>query len=140
MDLWIQISRHELESLLKRIDLLVLNDGEAKLMMDTSNVVAAGHRLRGMGPKNVIIKKGEHGAMLFGESGFFACPAYPLQEVFDPTGAGDYDFADLTGAIARGSILASFTCESFSTHALQDLTMEAFEERLDTYRRYCRFE
>lgn len=156
MDLWIQISRHELESLLKRIDLLVLNDSEAKLMMDTSNVVAAGHRLREMGPKYVIIKKGEHGAMLFGESDFFACPAYPLQEVFDPTGAGDtfiggfagylaslgkreYDFADLTGAIARGSILASFTCESFSTHSLQDLTREGFEERLATYRRYCDF-
>jgi cytidine kinase len=156
MDLWIQISRHELESLLKRIDLLVLNDGEAKLMMDTSNVVAAGHRLREMGPKYVIIKKGEHGAMLFGESDFFACPAYPLHEVFDPTGAGDsfiggfagylaslgkreYDFADLTGAIARGSILASFTCESFSTHSLNDLTREGFEERLATYRRYCSF-
>jgi len=94
--------------------------------------------------------------MLFGESDFFTCPAYPLQEVFDPTGAGDtfiggfagylaslgkseFDFADLTGAIARGSILASFTCESFSTHALQDLTADGFEDRLATYRRYCSF-
>lgn len=156
MDLWIQISRHELESLLRRIDLLVLNDSEAKLLMDTSNVVAAGHRLREMGPKNVIIKKGEHGAMLFGESDFFACPAFPLHEVFDPTGAGDsfiggfagylaslgkesYDFADLTGGVARGTILASFTCESFSTHSLHDLAPEAFEERLATFRRYCTF-
>ena len=154
MDLWIQISRHELESLLKRIDLLVLNDSEAKLMMDTSNVVAAGHRLREMGPKYVIIKKGEHGAMLFGEEGFFACPAFPLHDVFDPTGAGDsfiggfagylaslgkttYDFADLTSGIARGTILASFTCESFSTHSLHDLTQEAFDARLATFRQYC---
>jgi len=156
MDLWIQISRHELESLLERIDLLVLNDSEAKLMMNTSNVVAAGHGLRSMGPKYVIIKKGEHGAMLFGEGEFFACPAFPLHDVFDPTGAGDsfiggfagylaslgkesYDFADLKSGIARGTILASFTCESFSTHSLHDLTREGFEERLTTFREYCDF-
>ena len=156
MDLWIQISRHELESLLKRIDLLVLNDSEAKLMMDTSNVVSAGHRLRAMGPKYVIIKKGEHGAMLFGDGEFFACPAFPLHDVFDPTGAGDsfiggfagylaslgkkeYDFADLNSGIARGTILASFTCESFSTHSLHDLTPAAFSERLETFRQYCEF-
>ena len=140
----------------QRIDLLVLNDSEAKLMMDTSNVVAAGHRLREMGPKYIIIKKGEHGAMLFGEEGFFACPAFPLHDVFDPTGAGDsfiggfagylaslgkttYDFADLTSGIARGTILASFTCESFSTHSLHDLTQEAFDARLATFRQYCTF-
>jgi len=156
MDLWIQVSRHELESLLKRIDLLVLNDSEAKLLMDTSNVVAAGHQLRSMGPKYVIIKKGEHGAMLFGEGEFFACPAFPLHDVFDPTGAGDsfiggfagylaslgkksYDFADLKSGIARGTILASFTCESFSTHSLHDLTQEGFNERLATFREYCEF-
>lgn len=157
MDLWIQVSRDELERLLQRIDLLVLNDSEAKLMMDTPNVVSAGHQLREMGPKYVIVKKGEHGAMLFGESDFFACPAYPLHDVFDPTGAGDsfiggfagylatlgrdeFDFAHLTSAIARGTILASFTCESFSTHALHDLTTEKFEERLDAFHGYCSFD
>lgn len=157
MDLWIQISRDELERLLKRIDLLVLNDSEAKLMMDTPNVVSAGHRLREMGPKNVIVKKGEHGAMLFGESDFFACPAFPLHEVFDPTGAGDsfiggfagylaglgkteFTFDDMKSAIARGTVCASFTCESFSTHALQSLTDEAFEERLESFRRSSSFE
>lgn len=156
MDLWIQISRDELESLLKRIDLLVLNDSEAKLMMDTSNIVAAGKALREMGPKYVIVKKGEHGAMLFSEDDFFTCPAFPLHDVFDPTGAGDsfiggfagylaslgkddYSFDDLTSAIARGTILASYTCESFSTHSLQSLTQEAFEERLTTFRDYCSF-
>lgn len=156
MDLWIQISRHDLERLLKRIDLLVLNDSEAKLMMDTSNIVAAGRQLREMGPKYVIVKKGEHGAMLFGETDFFTCPAFPLDDVFDPTGAGDsfiggfagylaslgkkeYSFDDLTSAIARGTILASFTCESFSTHALQSLTLEKFEERLQQFRDYCDF-
>ena len=125
-------------------------------MMDTSNVVSAGHRLRAMGPKYVIIKKGEHGAMLFGDGEFFACPAFPLHDVFDPTGAGDsfiggfagylaslgkkeYDFADLKSGIARGTILASFTCESFSTHSLHDLTPAAFSERLETFRQYCEF-
>ncbi len=157
MDLWIQISRPELERLLGRVDLLVLNDSEAKLMMDTSNIVAAGHRLLEMGPRYVIIKKGEHGAMLFGDNDFFACPAYPLHDVFDPTGAGDsfigglagylaslgkgtYEFSDLTSGIARGTILASFTCESFSTHSLQDLTRVTFDKRLADFRRYCTFD
>lgn len=156
MDLWIQISRPELETLLQRIDLLVLNDSEAKLLMETSNVVAAGHRLRELGLKHVIIKKGEHGAMLFSEDRFFACPAFPLHDVFDPTGAGDsfigglagylanlgkksYDFVDLKAGIACGTILASVTCESFSTHSLQDLTKAAFEERLAAFRGYCDF-
>ena len=156
MDLWIQISRDELERLLKRIDLLVLNDSEAKLMMDTSNIVAAGKTLREMGPKYVIVKKGEHGAMLFGEDEFFTCPAFPLHDVFDPTGAGDtfiggfagylaslgkdeFSFDDLTSAIARGTIVASFTCESFSTHAVEALTEDAFNERLEAFRGYCAF-
>tara|TARA_R110000850_G_scaffold245374_1_gene370263 strand:+ start:510 stop:1421 length:912 start_codon:yes stop_codon:yes gene_type:complete len=156
MDLWIQISRDDLERLLGRIDLLVLNDSEAKLMMDTSNIVAAGKALREMGPKYVIIKKGEHGAMLFSENDFFTCPAFPLDEVFDPTGAGDtfiggfagylaslgkdeFSFEDLTSAIARGTILASFTCESFSTHSLEALTQESFDARLETFRGYCTF-
>ncbi len=157
MDLWIQISRDELERLLQRIDLLVLNDSEAKLMMDTSNVVAAGRALREMGPKYVIVKKGEHGAMLFSEDDFFACPAFPLHDVFDPTGAGDsfiggaagylsslgkdeFSFDDLTSAIARGTILASYTCESFSTHALQELEKDDFEARLASFRKYCKFD
>jgi len=157
MDLWIQISRDELERLLQRIDLLVLNDSEAKLMMDTSNVVAAGRALREMGPKYVIVKKGEHGAMLFSEDDFFACPAFPLHDVFDPTGAGDsfiggaagylsslgkdeFSFDDLTSAIARGTILASYTCESFSTHALQELEKDNFEARLASFRKYCKFD
>jgi sugar/nucleoside kinase (ribokinase family) len=109
-----------------------------------------------MGPKYVIVKKGEHGAMLFGEEGFFACPAFPLDDVFDPTGAGDsfigglagylatlgkseFDFADLTSGIARGTILASFTCESFSTHSLDSLTHDEFDSRLTKFREYCTF-
>lgn len=157
MDLWIQISRDELESLLKRIDLLVLNDSEAKLMLDSSNVVAAGKQLREMGPKFVIVKKGEHGAMLFSEDGYFTCSAYPLHDVFDPTGAGDafiggfagylaslgkdeFDFDDLKSATVRGTVIASVACESFSTHALEELTKEGFDERFETFRGFCAFD
>ena len=156
MDLWIQISHPELLSLLKRIDLLVLNDSEAKLLMDTPNLILAGKKMLELGPRYVIIKKGEHGAILFGDDDYFMCPAFPLEDVFDPTGAGDsfiggfagylaslekdqFSFDDLSNAIARGTIMASFTCESFSTHKLQDLTKEEFEGRLSRYRDYCDF-
>ncbi|MDC0276312.1 PfkB family carbohydrate kinase [Verrucomicrobiales bacterium] len=154
MDLWITIARDRLDDLLKRIDLLVLNDGEAKQMMETTNLITAGHKLLEMGPRYVIIKKGEHGAMLFGkEKGeFFSTGAFPLHEVFDPTGAGDsfiggfagylasldrpgdYEFSDLTAAVVRGSIVAGYTCESFSTHKLQALTQEEFDARLAEFR------
>ncbi len=156
MDLWIQISHPELLSLLKRIDLLVLNDSEAKLLMDTPNLVSAGKKLRDLGPQYVIIKKGEHGAMMFGDDDYFICPAFPLENVFDPTGAGDsfiggfagylatlekdkFSFDDLSSATARGTIMASYTCESFSTHKLQDLSQDEFDSRLTRYQDYCDF-
>ncbi|MCF6314260.1 MAG: PfkB family carbohydrate kinase [Verrucomicrobiales bacterium] len=156
MDLWITVARERLLELLPRLDLLVLNDGEAKLLLDTGNLVEAGHRLLEMGPKFVIIKKGEHGALLFGKDRFFTCGAYPLLSLHDPTGAGDsfigsmagylcsldqseLDFDHLTGAIARGTIIAGYSCESFSTHRLQELTTEEFETRLNEFRQYSTF-
>ena len=157
MDLWITIARDRLLELLRRVDLLVLNDGEAKQLVDTTNLIEAGHRLREMGPRFVVIKKGEHGALMFGEHRFFSCGAFPLREVFDPTGAGDsfvgglagylasldktsYDFDDLIRAAVRGSILAGYTCESFSTHRLQKLRPDEFETRLDEFRRFSQFD
>ncbi len=159
MDLWITIARDRLDELLERIDLLVLNDGEAKQMMETTNLITAGHKLLEMGPRYVIIKKGEHGAMLFGkEAGeFFSTGAFPLNDVFDPTGAGDsfiggfagylasldrpngFEFTDLAGAVVRGTIVAGYTCESFSTHRLQDLTQEEFEARLAEFQKFTTF-
>ncbi len=156
MDLWITVARERLLELLPRLDLLVLNDGEAKLLLETGNLVEAGHRLLEMGPKFVIIKKGEHGAMLFGKNRFFTCGAYPLLTLHDPTGAGDsfigsmagylcqlnkseLDFDHLTGAIARGTIIAGYSCESFSTHRLQQLSTEEFETRLEEFRQYSTF-
>ena len=149
MDLWIQISRHELENLLKRIDLLVLNDGEAKLMMDTSNVVSAGHRLREMGPKYVIIKKGEHGAMLITRDALVSLPVYPTEKVKDPTGAGDCfaggmmayvaksgrtDLAALKMSLAYGACVASIAIEDFSMRSLQAADTDTVESRMKQYR------
>lgn len=156
MDLWITVARERLIELLPRLDLLVLNDGEAKLLLDAGNLVEAGHRLLDMGPRFVIIKKGEHGALLFGKNRFFTCGAYPLLQLHDPTGAGDsfiggmagylsslegaeLDFDHLTGAVARGTVVAGYSCESFSTHRLLELTNEELATRLEEFREYSTF-
>ena len=150
MDIWIHNEREELLELLKKIDLLVINESEAQLFMETRNLVRAGKKLLGMGPENVIIKTGEHGSMLFGknESEFFRLGAYPLEEVEDPTGAGDCfvggiagfiasinqgspSFDELKSAIVRGTVMASFDCESFSVEALSSLDPEQISQRLN---------
>jgi sugar/nucleoside kinase (ribokinase family) len=102
MDLWIEIANERLHEVLKRIDLLVINDGEAKEFAGTTNLVDAGRRLQAKGPRFVIVKRGEHGSFLFGENkeDFFACSAYPLHSVFDPTGAGDSFLGGLSGWLA----------------------------------------
>ena len=126
MDLWINIQRDELGELLRRIDGLVLNDSEAKLLAEDENLVRAGHAVRKMGPNFVVIKKGEHGAMFFSEHEMYVMPAYPTPRVVDPTGAGDsfaggmmghlaaldrFDPQALKEALAYGVITASFTVE-----------------------------
>ena len=150
MDIWIHNEREELLELLKKIDLLVINESEAQLFMETRNLVRAGKKLLGMGPENIIIKTGEHGSMLFGknESDFFRLGAYPLEEVEDPTGAGDCfvggiagfiasinqgspSFDELKSAIVRGTVMASFDCESFSVEALSSLDSEQISQRLN---------
>ena len=158
MDLWITIARHRLEELLPRLDLLVLNDSEARLLLEDSNLVSCGKKLLAMGPGYVIIKKGEHGALLFGpDEQFFSSGAYPLNELHDPTGAGDsfigglagyldslgrseFSFDDLKSAIVRGTIVAGYTCESFSTHRLESLSPDDFQARLDAFRAFTAFE
>jgi len=158
MDLWITIARQRLEELLPRLDLLVLNDSEARLFLEESNLVVCGEKLLAMGPRNVIIKKGEHGALLFGSDGkFFTAGAYPLRELHDPTGAGDsfiggiagyldslgrdeLTFDDLKSAIAHGTIVAGFTCESFSTKSLETLSKEDFQSRLDAFRAFSAYQ
>lgn len=159
MDLWIEIANERLHEVLKRIDLLVINEGEAKEFSGTTNLVAAGRRLQEKGPRYVVVKRGEHGSFLFGDTpeDFFACSAYPLHEVYDPTGAGDSflggmagwlaahgksrpTFDDLKSAVVQGSVLASFTCEAFSTHKLQDVSREDVSRRARSLRRFTEFD
>jgi len=128
MDLWLNIARPAVLKLIKRIDCLVLNDSEAAQLVEEDNVVAALPHIHKLGPKYVIVKKGEHGAILSGPKGLFVAPAYPLKKVVDPTGAGDSFVGGLMGylasqkgsleknlrsAIIHGTVTASFCCEDF---------------------------
>ena len=154
MDLWISTQRDELMQLLKRIDGLVINDAEARLLTDDENLVRAGHRVREMGPKFVIIKKGEHGAMFFSEHETYVLPAYPTEEVIDPTGAGDafaggmmgflaengrFDPPTLKEAMAYGILAASFTVEDFSLERMKQIRRTDLDQRMVQYRQMLSF-
>ena len=152
MDLWIEIATARLHEVLPHLDLFVLNEGEARDLAGTSNLVKAGRLLLEKGPRNVVVKLGEFGAMLFSENGeIFRCSAYPLETVADPTGAGDtflggmagylaaqghppYDVPALRQAIIHGSMLASFTCEAFSTRRMETLGPDELQARIDHFR------
>jgi sugar/nucleoside kinase (ribokinase family) len=154
MDLWINLQRDELLALLRRIDGLVLNDAEARLLTDDENLVRAGHQVRQMGPKFVIIKKGEHGAMFFSEFETYVMPAYPTPQVVDPTGAGDsfaggmmgylaergnFEPRTLKEAMAYGIVAASFTVEDFSLERLRQIERPELDRRWEEYRRMLTF-
>jgi hypothetical protein len=152
MDLWIEIANERLHEVLPQLDLFVLNEGEARELAGTSNLVRAGRILLEKGPRHVVVKLGEFGAMLFSQGGeIFRTTAWPLEAVADPTGAGDtfvgamagylaaqgappYNATQLRQAVVQGSILASFTCEAFSTRRLEALSSEDLEERLHHFR------
>ena len=156
MDLWIETTRADLDALLPRVDLLILNDSEARELTKETSLIKAGRKIRKSGPKYVAIKKGEHGALLFGEDEFFSCGAYPLEDIHDPTGAGDTfaggmagylasrktdpTFADLRRAIIYGSVLASFNVEAFSLERLRTLTMDEIAERYQMFKAMSAFE
>ena len=154
MDLWINIQRDELMQLLQRIDGLVLNDSEAKLLTGDENLVRAGHKVRAMGPKFVVIKKGEHGALFFGRDETYVMPAYPTPDVIDPTGAGDsfagammgylaergnFDPPTLKQALAYGSVVASFSVENFSLDRLMQIGRPELESRMVEFRQMLSF-
>ena len=154
MNFWIQNKQNDLIKVLKRVDLIVVNDGEARQLTKQTSLIKAGREIQNIGPSVVVIKKGEHGALLFAENNFFALPAFPLEEVFDPTGAGDtfaggmmgylaktgqFDFENLKRAVAYGSIVASFTVEKFGLDRLRSLSQAEIEERLKDFRRICHF-
>lgn len=154
MDLWINTQRKDLDRLLKQLDGLVLNDAEAKLLTGTENLVAAGRAVQAMGPKFVVIKKGEHGAMFFGEHETYVLPAFPTPQVIDPTGAGDtfaggmmgylaerdaFDPETLKTAMAYGVVAASFNVEGFGVERMAGIDRKAVEQRLDEYRKMLSF-
>ena len=157
MDLWIETTRKDLDALLPRVDLLILNDSEARQMTKETSLIRAGRAIRRMGPKYVAVKKGEHGALLFGPDDFFSCGAYPLEDIHDPTGAGDtfaggvagylagvcggeVDFAQLRKALIYGSVLASFNVEAFSLDRLRSLTNEEIGDRYEMFKLMSQFE
>src|SRR5436309_1311702 len=157
MDLWIETTRPDLDALLPRADLLILNDSEAREMTNETSLIKGGRKIRKMGPRFVAIKKGEHGALLFGEEDFFSCGAYPLEDIHDPTGAGDtfaggvggflaahvkgeVTFADLRRAVIYGSVLASFCVEAFSLERLRKLTQDEIIERYQMFKMMSQFE
>jgi sugar/nucleoside kinase (ribokinase family) len=144
MNHWIEGARAALEALLPRVDLLVVNDEEARLLSGERNVVRAARRILERGPKRVLVKRGEYGAILFAPDSVFAVPAYPLEEVFDPTGAGDAFAGGLLGhlattgdrseaglrrAIVYGSVLASYVVEDFGGRRLRTLTRDDIDRR-----------
>ena len=158
MDLWIQIMREPLLELLRRVDMLVINDSEAAQLTETANLIVAGERMLELGPRYVVLKKGEHGSLLFSQNGdFFSSGAFPLRAVHDPTGAGD-TFAggiagylastgksnistdDLVEGILQGTVMASFTCEEFGLRKLQNLSRKEIDHRSKSLRRYLRFQ
>jgi sugar/nucleoside kinase (ribokinase family) len=154
MDLWIHTQRDELMALLKRLDGLVLNDSEARLLTGDENLVRAGRAVQRMGPKFVVIKKGEHGAMFFSDHQTFVLPAYPTPEVVDPTGAGDsfaggmmghlaqqdrFDAHTLKEALAYGSVVASFNVEDFSLDRMKQIGKPQIDARMAEYRQMLSF-
>src|ERR1700731_2174469 len=157
MDLWISTTKPALIDLLKRVDLLVLNDSEARQLTAETSLIKAGRKLIQLGPRFVAIKKGEHGWLLLSDDHFFSCGAFPLEDIRDPTGAGDtfaggftgflaglgndeYQFADLKKAVVYGSLLASFCVESFSLDRLKSLSRENLDERYVLFKVMSHFE
>jgi sugar/nucleoside kinase (ribokinase family) len=141
-------------TLFRRIDGLMINDSEAKMLSGTENLVLAGHRVREMGPKFVVIKKGEHGAMFFSEYETYVMPAFPTEQVIDPTGAGDsfaggmmgylaqhdnFDPKSLKTAMAYGILTASFNVEGFGLERMQQITRDDIENRMTAYRKMLSF-
>jgi sugar/nucleoside kinase (ribokinase family) len=156
MNFWITGERPRLLEILPRIDVLTVNDGEARLLAGEANVVKAAKAIQKMGVKNVVVKRGEYGALFFAADGHvFWAPAYPLESVFDPTGAGDTFAGGFMGTLAHagevtpvtlrqamvmGCVMASFTVEEFSVDRLKRVTREELRARFDLFRRLTAFE
>ena len=154
MNFWMEIAMEDLKKVIKEIDVLTINDEEARLLSGVNSLRKAAKIILEMGPKYLIIKKGEHGALLFGENNIFYAPALPLEEVFDPTGAGDtfaggfvghlsscdnVDWEAMKKAIIVGSAMASFTVEKFGIEKLIELDKSQIDERIKEFKNLVSF-
>jgi sugar/nucleoside kinase (ribokinase family) len=155
MNYWIETKLKELKETMKFMDVIIVNDSEARLLTNEPNLIKAAKKIIDMGPRIIIIKKGEHGAMLVTEETIFSAPAYPLETIFDPTGAGDSFAGGFIGWLARtddistenlkravvyGSTLASFCVEKFSVDSMRDLSYLKIQDRFHSFMNLSRFD
>lgn len=155
MNFWIQGKKDDLLKTIKKIDLITINEGEARLLTGESSLLKAARKVQAMGPKTIVIKQGEYGALLFHEGHVFSAPGLPLEDVKDPTGAGDsfaggfmghiskvgkVDLVTLKQAVILGSVMASFNVEQFSCDRLKSLTKEDIQERFKLFVALSQFE
>ena len=155
MNFWIEGARESLIKTIAGVDVVIINDAEARQLAGEPNLHRAAAKIRELGPKTLIIKRGEYGAAMFGDAGYFAIPAYPLESVFDPTGAGDTFAGGLMGYVASqekvddavlrramifGSVMASFNVEEFGTERVARLTHEEINERFRRFKRITEFD
>jgi len=155
MNFWMDCALDDLLNVIKRIDVITINDEEARQLTGEYSLVVAARKIHEMGPNYVVIKKGEHGALLFHDDNVFYAPALPLEEVFDPTGAGDtfaggfagylaksgdFSFENMKKAVIYGSTLASFSVEKFGTERMLDLPSDEIRKRLHQFKQLTQFE
>lgn len=154
MNFWMDCALEDLHKVIEKVDVITINDEEARQLTGEYSLVVAARKIHEMGPKYVVIKKGEHGALLFHDDNVFYAPALPLEEVFDPTGAGDtfaggfagylastedYSFENMKNAVIFGSNLASFCVEKFGTERMQNLTKDEIDYRLNEFKQLTQF-
>ena len=154
MNFWMDTALLELQKIIARVNIIVINDEEAMQLSGKESLFAAAEKILKLGPKYVVIKKGEHGSMLFGDGQFFVTPAYPVKEVIDPTGAGDtfaggfggylseqdeLSFENLKNAIIFGTVMASFCVESFGTSSMETLKKEEVLDRLRNFKKFTTY-
>lgn len=154
MNYWIERTPAQLREVLKQVDVLFVNDAEARSLAEDANLICAANRVRQLGPKIIVIKKGEHGVLMCHGEAFFCAPAFPLEKVYDPTGAGDtfaggfmghlarvdrVDDAALRQAVICGSAMASFICESFGLERFRNLSESEINERVNAFHEITKF-
>ncbi|MBD0371652.1 MAG: sugar kinase [Pyrinomonadaceae bacterium] len=155
MNMWIEVTRDSLLETIKGVHVMIINDAEARQLADEPNLIRAARKIMSQGPRALVVKRGEYGAALFTPETYFAIPAYPLESVFDPTGAGDtfaggfmgylasqekLDEAAMRRAMIFGSVMASFNVEEFGTERVQRLTYEEINERFRAFKQMTNFE